>query len=181
MRAKSREQKNFVKHFLLFLLTFTSLLLADQLLKGHTLRTGRALVNPGISFGWLGNWKQLELLTLGILITFLIALVARILIKKSPVFQITMKSPASQIFKKPGFSLLPSISFALLLAGVLSNLLDRFFYPGVIDYLYLPVLNLHNNLADWGMFLGVILFLTNVILIRQLTEKNSLRTGYQAP
>ena len=44
----------------------------------------------------------------------------------------------------------------LLLAGATSNLLDRFFYGGVRDWLKVPFLDLTNNLADWFIFLAVV-------------------------
>jgi signal peptidase II len=50
------------------------------------------------------------------------------------------------------------LPFALIIGGAIGNAIDRFFYAGVIDFLYLgwwPTF----NLADSFIFCGVILFL----------------------
>lgn len=47
----------------------------------------------------------------------------------------------------------------LFLGGAISNIIDRFFYAGVRDWLKIPFLNLYNNLADWFIFSGVLVFL----------------------
>ncbi len=48
----------------------------------------------------------------------------------------------------------------LILAGGLSNLLDRYFYLGVVDYINIFGV-LHNNLADFYIFFGLCGFLFN--------------------
>lgn len=52
---------------------------------------------------------------------------------------------------------LPS-SLALIFAGAVSNLIDRFMFGGVLDYILLP-LGGATNLADMLIFIGVILLL----------------------
>ncbi|MBP7740963.1 signal peptidase II [Candidatus Woesebacteria bacterium] len=47
----------------------------------------------------------------------------------------------------------------LFLGGAISNILDRIFYAGVRDWLKIPFLDLYNNLADWFIFSGVLIFL----------------------
>jgi lipoprotein signal peptidase len=54
---------------------------------------------------------------------------------------------------KEGLWILP------IVCGGAVNCLDRFLLGGVRDYWYIPVLNVYNNLADWMIFVGVILFI----------------------
>ena len=51
---------------------------------------------------------------------------------------------------------LSQISWGLLLGGGLSNMLDRFFYGGVVDWWRWETLGFTNNLADVLIFLAVI-------------------------
>lgn len=50
----------------------------------------------------------------------------------------------------------------LLLLGGGSNLLDRLFFGYVRDYWLLPVLNIFNNLNDWLITIGVIMFIIGI-------------------
>lgn len=54
--------------------------------------------------------------------------------------------------------------------SALSNLLDRFFVGGVRDWLSIPFLGLHNNLADWMLFLAVLI---SVVQFRHGTPDNT--------
>ena len=49
-----------------------------------------------------------------------------------------------------------NICVGLILGGGISNLVDRVLFGGVRDWMTLPVLGLHNNLADWAIVLGLI-------------------------
>jgi lipoprotein signal peptidase len=137
-----------IKSSFVSLVPFFSLLIVDQVLKHRSLESGSVYINTGISFGWLEGWKQLPLL--GIIVATFIA---------SLIIIFNQKSPTTPIFKQPSFSPLPHLAWGLILAGIISNLIDRLFYPGVVDYLSYPVFNLHNNLADWGIFLGIIMLI----------------------
>jgi lipoprotein signal peptidase len=44
----------------------------------------------------------------------------------------------------------------LILAGGLSNIIDRFVWGGVQDWLPLPMTDLTNNLADWMIGIGIL-------------------------
>lgn len=44
----------------------------------------------------------------------------------------------------------------LVLAGGVSNLLDRLYWGGVRDWLEVPGLGIRNNLADWMITMGVL-------------------------
>ncbi len=59
-----------------------------------------------------------------------------------------------------------TLSFILIMSGGLSNLLDRFFRVGVVDWIPIPGTGLYNNMADWMITLGCI------ILIGQLIYEN---------
>lgn len=52
----------------------------------------------------------------------------------------------------------PDWSVIFILAGGISNFLDRIFYGGVRDFLPLNLvfIELKNNLADWFIFIGII-------------------------
>jgi signal peptidase II len=136
-----------------FAFTFATLISIDQFLKNLTSRTSKVIYNPGISFGFF----QLPSDRLSLFLIVLILFISLISIRK---YFIT------QIYKIQPLSLPQVIAFALIISGALSNLLDRFLHGSVIDYLYLPLLNIHNNLADWGIFVGIaMLFLLKLQII----------------
>lgn len=51
-----------------------------------------------------------------------------------------------------------NICAGLILGGGISNLVDRVVFGGVRDWMTLPGLGLHNNLADWAIVIGLICF-----------------------
>lgn len=53
-------------------------------------------------------------------------------------------------------------SWALILCGALSNILDRIFYGGVIDYIHLSFWPASYNLADLEIITGIILVVINM-------------------
>ena len=55
--------------------------------------------------------------------------------------------------KKMGLGIL------LILAGGVSNLLDRIWRGGVVDYIYIPLFPWRFNLADIGITLGIVLII----------------------
>lgn len=58
----------------------------------------------------------------------------------------------------------------LILVGGLVNCVDRFLFGFVRDYF--KVVFFYNNLADWIIFIGVVLYL---VKLRYDTDRNSLR------
>jgi len=76
----------------------------------------------------------------------------------------TIESPAKYIY-----SLIP------MLAGSFSNLVDRIFRDGVIDYLKLPFFNLAFNLADLFLICGVITYAYQVFRNKQRRGDSSTR------
>ena len=48
---------------------------------------------------------------------------------------------------------------AFLLGGIISNLIDRIFYQGVIDYIYFDFINNVFNLADVANVIGALILI----------------------
>lgn len=46
------------------------------------------------------------------------------------------------------------VGYSMILAGGISNLIDRLTWGGVRDWLPIPMTSLHNNLADWLIVFG---------------------------
>ena len=74
----------------------------------------------------------------------------------------------SLVFIGIGFYLLVKRRFfpfgiSLVLAGAISNLIDRVFYSGVRDFLGVPFFNLTNNLADWMIVVGISLIVVKSV------------------
>lgn len=127
-----------------------SKLCATMLLKGTvTLVPGLlelVLVrNKGVSFGFLASLDRVQMARLKLaimLVTLLLYLYYR--------------------FQRFYMSRLRLSAVELLIAGAASNLLDRFVYGGVIDFLSISLFGNHMftcNFADVYLTLGVILFL----------------------
>ncbi len=99
----------------------------------------KILINPGIAFGILSNIPHVFIwLNLCILISFLVYFLFGLHVKTL------------------------YLSFALIIAGAGSNLIDRFIYGGVIDYLnftFFPTF----NFADSYITLAVCLMLKDAI------------------
>lgn len=119
------------------IIIFFILLFIDQLIKFALFKYKFNIIylNKGIIFGFIENsYIVFILLILGFITLFY-------LIKKD--------------LKEKNLGLI------LILVGAISNLLDRFFYKGVVDYI--NILNLTNfNLADIYIFLGVIIYLIKI-------------------
>lgn len=110
------------------LLIFSFLLLIDQLSK---LLLDGVVLNQGISFGWQEGINKWVLVALVLLVSL--------------IFQFGL-TKTSNFFK---------LMVAVFWAGVVGNLIDRFFFGGVRDWLVWPNLNFSNNLADIWITLGL--------------------------
>lgn len=113
------------------------MILLDQLTKFVAHQQQTVVLNPGISFS-LGQDLP------GLLKTGGVALVVAVIFTVSPRFANLWRNPVS-----PG----------LFLGGAVSNLLDRLFYGGVVDWLPVPFVNLTNNLADWAIGISLVIIL----------------------
>lgn len=106
-------------------------IVVDQLSKYEAAKYGLISLNPGISFGLLGGSAELVSTTILIAFAVLGVLAARQYI-----------------------ALHPRV-IGLFLGGALSNIIDRFFFAGVRDWMTLPVVMVKNNIADWAIFVAV--------------------------
>lgn len=73
------------------------------------------------------------------------------------------------IYKNKGNNKLENVSYAFILGGAISNLIDRLVYGYVIDFLDFEILSYDApifNLADTFIVIGVILFLINTLRSR---------------
>ena len=78
------------------------------------------------------------------------------------------------IYKNKGNNKLENVSYAFILGGAISNLIDRLVYGYVIDFLDFEILSYDApifNLADTFIVIGVILFLINTL--RSRYDENS--------
>ena len=73
------------------------------------------------------------------------------------------------IYRNKGNNKLENVSYAFILGGAISNLIDRLVYGYVIDFLDFEILSYDApifNLADTFIVIGVILFLINTLRSR---------------
>jgi len=113
------------------------LLLIDQVLKFLTLSSGLAFINKGIAFGL---FSSANLSSFVIFVFILCALCYTICTSRRRLV----------------------LPLKLILVGGLSNLLDRIFHGGVVDYLYLPIIPSF-NLADLAITIGFLLVVSHFI------------------
>lgn len=52
----------------------------------------------------------------------------------------------------------------IIFASGFSNFLDRIFYEGVRDFIQVPYLNISNNLADWFVFVAMMIWLYDLMV-----------------
>lgn len=119
-----------------------SVVLLDQITK--ILWRSAVVLNTGVSFSWQsGAGESLTfLLTAGFLV--LVAFASWQLLQPQP------KTVA--------------LGYGFLLGGGFSNVLDRWLFGGVRDIWPVPFLPLSNNLADWAIFLAVLLLVLGEII-----------------
>lgn len=117
-----------------FFLIFIGVLLFDQLTKRWAIVNHLATHNSGVAFGL---FQDLEYLNWFLVISTV---------------GVGTWLTISFITKYP-------ILIAMFLGSVFSNLLDRFQHGGVIDWLPMPIVTVHNNFADWIIFLSLFILL----------------------
>lgn len=112
----------------IFGISFFSLIALDQVTKHLAIDV---VVNTGISLGLFSS-SFLTVILIGILI----------LIASRWGRELYLQSP---------------IATGIFFGGAVSNILDRLLYGGVRDFLPVPILNVHNNIADWAIVLALAL------------------------
>jgi len=123
----------------------------DQVSKAFANAQGWVTLNKGISFG-MGS----ELVSNERLISFIFAVFLLVMVLAVGVW----------LWKEQGFSL----GLQLFLGGAISNILDRFLFGGVRDWMPIPFLDLHNNIADYCVVIGL-------VMVMFLSKKKSLQLG----
>lgn len=95
--------------------------------------------NPGISFGIFDDAPYEMVLTLVVLVIAAVVFLWR-------------KAISHAFYDYPYLAMLFS-------AGAISNLLDRVFHGGVRDWLPIPFMGIYNNLADWYIFVAMLVLI----------------------
>ena len=126
--------------------TLVLIVAIDQFSKYLVVLLGFDIVlNKGISLNLL-NFISTDLMTL--LLIFLVLLVFFIFKKDQK--------------KHP-------VVLGLFFGGAVSNIMDRILYGAVRDWLKIPFLDVQNNLADWFIFLGLVVFLLSLFKDDKIT------------
>lgn len=116
---------------------FICLLVIDQATKAAAQLQGSVIINRGISFGFFNSVPSW-------LLTLLLVLVVG-------VFTWLWSTHEEE----------QAWAGVWLGAGAISNIIDRILFAGVRDWLPVPVLSNYNNLADWYITIGVIVYLSH--------------------
>ena len=124
-----------MRRVVLFCSVLIATVIVDQATKIWASSRGLVVLNTGISFG-VGNFSQ------NMVIVCLICLTV---------------AAAVSWWRWASSSPRHVLAAGLFFAGALSNILDRLLYGAVRDWL--PLLIVKNNLADWAIFLGILLLL----------------------
>lgn len=101
------------------------------------------ILNAGISFSWLSDLSS----TLLIVQTLLLIALAFEWVR----------------LQKAGGGVAKSLAYSLIFAGGFSNALDRLLLGGVRDWLAVPFSTISNNLADYAIALGVLVWLGTML------------------
>jgi len=114
----------------------TMVVVIDQLSKFLASFFGLEIIfNSGVSLGWLGDFSAGGLTLLSVFFVLIIFI----------------------LFKKEW--LVSPVASSLFFGGAVSNILDRIIYGAVKDWLKIPFFDVYNNLADWFIFIGLVIFL----------------------
>ena len=123
------------KSFFYFGLTAAFIVLLDQLSKFWVTAAQplewQVSLNTGISFGWFASSPDWIVGVLGLGMLLGILVISQKWWRQYPLW------------------------IGLFLGGGLSNLIDRWVIGGVRDWLPIPFVKMHNNLADWAIFFGL--------------------------
>ncbi len=63
------------------------------------------------------------------------------------------------------------IAAGLFFGGAIANIFDRILFGSVRDWLPIPLTQIHNNIADIAIFLGLFLLIYSLLNEKKLTDK----------
>lgn len=128
------------KSFFTFLSVFFATFFVDQCSKFLATIIGFAITyNSGVSFNFFSDGHP-QIVTIGLVLLIYILFVC---------FQKEWK-------RHP-------VAAGLFFGGAMANLFDRVFFNAVRDWMPLPLTQIHNNIADWALFLGIILLVSGIM------------------
>jgi len=110
-------------------------IIIDQVTKFVAGLSNLVTLNSGISFGWL------SIIPAGLLTLILMVLLLS-------VWWVTRSDWATH-----------PLAMGLFIGGSVSNLIDRAVLGGVRDWLPLPMITLHNNVADYAIGIGLLMLI----------------------
>lgn len=112
-----------------------AIMMADQATKFVAGREGWVRLNPGVSFGFLASvpagWLNIGLILLIV---------------------------CSWLVYRRSWQKMP-IAAGFFLGGAVSNIIDRLIWSGVRDWLPIPGTSVQNNVADYGILIGLSLLI----------------------
>lgn len=62
------------------------------------------------------------------------------------------------------------LASGLFFGGAVANIFDRLFFDAVRDWINIPFTQIHNNLADWAIFIGLFLMLYPMVMKKANNE-----------
>lgn len=127
------------------------LILLDQSSKIWASQVSLVSLNQGMAFGI--NLPPNMLILLTMLLLFGVSWGWWQMVKQRCNGQILTKNQSLQL-----------IGYSVILAGGISNLIDRMIFGGVKDWLPIPLTPLNNNLADWMIVVGCIGLVWSIML-----------------
>lgn len=118
----------------MFSLIVGIIILIDLVTKWWASRWGTVSINTGVSFGLGADQPLLMVLIIGVA-TFMVTYFI--------------------VYERRRFPLVSG----LIVGGIIANIIDRLLVGGVRDWIRIPGTTLHNNVADYALCVGLVLFL----------------------
>lgn len=63
-----------------------------------------------------------------------------------------------------------SLAAGLFFGGAVANIFDRVLFGAVRDWVYIPFTQIQNNMADWAIFIGLVLLLQESLLSKRKSK-----------
>ena len=116
----------------------------DELIKTRMKEVGTSVLNEGVAFGLFGGMQM------SLILALLCIFMTYYWIKETDLVMRT--------------------GWGMIISGGVSNLLDRWRYGGVVDYIYYPIIEVYGNLADIVIVVGVLVMI--LVSFRKSTNAN---------